>query len=160
MKAFPIFAVALLALSPNLALADNRENGGDEDAASAAVTAFMDGFNVKDADTMSALVVDGAIVSVVEEREGEDRMRVILLQDLISGISSAPGAIEEPIWNMITMQEGPVATVVARFEFLMDGMQTHCGTNIFSLVRVDGEWKIASITYSHIEEDCLAAPTQ
>ena len=55
---------------------------------------------------------------------------------------------------MATLRSGPVASVMASYEFRIDGKLSHCGKNIYSLTRVEGEWKIASIAYSHIAEGC------
>lgn len=137
------------------ALAEAQDAG-----AKSAVEQFMAAFNSKDAETMSSLANAGAMVTVIEEQDGEDRLQSVPLEQLITNISSASADLSEPIWDMTVMQEGPVATVVARFEFLIDGQRSHCGTNIFNLVRFEGEWKIASIAYSHIEEGCLAAPAE
>ena len=49
---------------------------------------------------------------------------------------------------------------MASYEFLIDGKRSHCGKNIYSLTRAEGEWKIASIAYSHIEDDCGEADSQ
>jgi ketosteroid isomerase-like protein len=152
-----LIPAALLALTPAAALADAHTEASEP---AAAVTAFMDAFNAKDAETMTALVLEGATVTVVEERDGPDRMALRPMSDLIASIASSPVDVEEPIWNMQVTQEGPVATVVATFDFLIDGMRSHCGTNVFNLVRVDGEWMIAGIAYSHIEEGCLGEPEE
>ncbi len=120
----------------------------------------MESFNAKDEAAMTALAMDGAMVTVIEEKDGEDRLQTLPLDRLISSIAGAPVPMEEPIWNMRVMRDGPVATVVASFDFLIDGQRSHCGTNIFNLVRVEGEWRIAGIAYSHIEQGCTGAPEQ
>ena len=119
-----------------------------------AVTDFMRGFDAGDEAAMNALLIDGATVTVIEEREGEDRVRTIPLAGLVASIASASDDLKEPMHDLRFIQDGPVATVTARFDFLINGERSHCGTNIFNLVRVDGEWKIAGIAYSHFEEGC------
>ncbi len=156
MRGLQIFAAALVAQPLIPALAD--DHASEEARVTAMVEAFMEDFNTKDVAGMTASVVEGAMVTVIEEREGDDRMQTMPLANLIASISSSEDDLREPIWDMVTMVKGPVATVSASFEFTINGMRSHCGTNVFNLVRVDGEWKIAGIAYSHIEEGCLAAP--
>ncbi|MBV7266149.1 nuclear transport factor 2 family protein [Erythrobacter ani] len=151
-------AIALLFAAP--AHANPADEGAEQARVIEAVQAFMAGFNAKDTEAMATHSIDCATVTVIEEQDGEDRLRTQPLEVLIAGISAADADIEEPIWDMTVMQQGPVATVVANFDFLIDGMRSHCGTNVFNLVRVDGEWKIAGIAYSHIEEGCLGAPEE
>jgi hypothetical protein len=38
-----------------------------------------------------------------------------------------------------------MVVVWASFEFLVDGKVDYCGTDLFSLVRRDGRWLIASV---------------
>ena len=151
-------ASAALAASP--ALADGHEEMGDDADPREAITQFMQAFNAQAAEAMRAFVVEGAIVTVIEEREGEDRSRTLALDDLISTIAASPADLEEPIGGIAVLRSGPVASAMASFEFLIDGQRSHCGKNIYSLIRVDGEWKITSIAYSHIEDDCGEAEDQ
>ncbi|MEO0953327.1 MAG: hypothetical protein AAFY44_18720, partial [Pseudomonadota bacterium] len=65
----------------------------------------------------------------------------------------------EPLRITQVKADGPVAMVWTEFGFYLDGELTHCGVNIFTLTRLEGEWKIATITYSHIEDACEDAPT-
>ena len=43
---------------------------------------------------------------------------------------------------------GSVAMVWYPYDIYLDGDWLHCGVNVFSLLRSDDGWKIASITYS------------
>ena len=159
MRGIPTIAAALIAVaSPAFAQDANEASGSAEPKETVAL--FMKAFNAQDAEAMRALVVEGGSVTVIEERAGEDRSRTIALDDLISTIAASPSDLEEPVWGMATLRSGPVATVMASYEFLIDGERSHCGKNIYSLTRVNGEWKIASIAYSHKEEDCGEAEEQ
>lgn len=53
--------------------------------------------------------------------------------------------IAERIHNPIIHVDGDLAVVWAPFDFLADGKVDHCGTDLFSLVRVSGRWLIASV---------------
>ncbi|AWW75719.1 hypothetical protein CD351_14900 [Erythrobacter sp. KY5] len=151
MRGFHTIAASALALVATPALAEAHNEAASPEAA---VTAFMTAFDAQDADAMRAMVVEGVSVTVIEEREGSDRVRAVPLATLIENIGSSPNDLEEPIYGLRWLEMGSVATVMAEYEFLIDGERSHCGTNAFNLVRVDGDWKIAGIAYSHIEDDC------
>ena len=53
--------------------------------------------------------------------------------------------IEERIHNPLIRVDNDLAVVWAPFEFLVDGKVDHCGTDLFNIVRVDGQWMIASV---------------
>jgi len=38
-----------------------------------------------------------------------------------------------------------LATAFTPYQFYYNGKQNHCGANAFTLVRIDGAWKIQSI---------------
>lgn len=158
MRGYLIVAAALAAAAP--ASAQDASEANEENEPKRTVALFMDAFSAQDAEAMRAHVVEGASVTVIEERAGADRSRTVSLDGLISTIAASPADLDEPVWGMATLRSGPVASVMTSYQFLIDGELSHCGKNIFGLSRVDGEWKIASIVYSHIEEDCEEADEQ
>ncbi|MGB3167679.1 MAG: nuclear transport factor 2 family protein [Alteraurantiacibacter sp.] len=149
-----LFAVGSLGATPAAA----QDAQTEEARVLATVTAFMAAFDAKDADAMMPLLANGAHLAMVEEREGEDRSNVLGLAGLVTSLSAAPMIIAEPLDVKAVMVGGPVAMVWADYGFYMDGAQSHCGVDIFTLMRIDDEWKIATITYSHIEDACDDAP--
>ncbi|EAQ27977.1 hypothetical protein NAP1_10298 [Erythrobacter sp. NAP1] len=155
MRGFHTIAASALALVATPALAEAHDEAAGPEAA---VTAFMTAFDAQDAEAMRAHIIEGTSVTVIEEREGEDRVRAVPLDGLVATIAASQNDLAEPIWNLRSVEDGPVATVLADYEFLVDGERSHCGTNILNLVRVEGVWKIAGIAYSHREEGCEGAP--
>jgi hypothetical protein len=75
-----------------------------------------------------------------------------------TGRIAKPGTaqIEERIHDPLVRIDHDLAVVWATFEFLVDGKVDHCGTDLFNLVRVDGEWRIASIADTG-RKDCEGA---
>lgn len=155
MRGHAIIAAALLAVGAAPAAA--QEVDYDNDGALAAVGAFLDAFGKKDADAMRALVTDKGFLAMVEERDGPDRTVLRDLHEVIAALAASPGTISEPIWGERTMADGPVAMVWANYDVYLNGKHSHCGVDIFTLMRVDNVWKISTITYSHVKDPCLMA---
>lgn len=153
----PLVAFAALALMavPLPAIAGENE---EHERIVSTVEAFMQAFEARDADAMRALVTQPGQLALIEEREGEDRIGVYPMDQSIEGLVAVPGMVEEPIWNLRVMHDGPLATVWADYEFLLNGERQHCGVDLFTLMRVDDDWRIVAITYSHVEEGCSEAP--
>ena len=61
--------------------------------------------------------------------------------------------IEEKIHDPLVRIDNDLAVVWAPFDFLVDGKVSHCGTDLFNLVRQDGEWRIASVADTS-RDDC------
>lgn len=53
--------------------------------------------------------------------------------------------IEERIHDPLIRIDNDLAIVWAPFDFFIDGIVNHCGTDLFNLVRKDGKWLIASV---------------
>jgi hypothetical protein len=43
---------------------------------------------------------------------------------------------------------GRLATVWVPYDFYIDGEWSHCGIDLFTMIRSDGEWLIAALTYT------------
>jgi hypothetical protein len=67
--------------------------------------------------------------------------------DAFADLIGKPGKaqIEERIHDPLVRIDNDLAVVWAPFEFLVDGKVDHCGTDLFNMVRVNGQWLVASI---------------
>jgi hypothetical protein len=54
--------------------------------------------------------------------------------------------LEERFYNPLVRIDDDIAMVWARYDFLVDGAVHHWGTNILSLLKQDGQWRVTSIT--------------
>lgn len=152
-------SAAALLVSPLAASAHEHEAEPDDEAqVMAVVDAFMAGLAAKDAEAMSALAMDDGYLALVRPMADGDRTRSMPLSETIASLASVTADLAEPTWDEVVMVEGPVAMVWAPYALLADGERSHCGIDIFTLMRVDGAWKIATITYSHIDEGCPDVP--
>ncbi|WP_340588866.1 nuclear transport factor 2 family protein [Erythrobacter alti] len=118
------------------------------------VSGFMDGLAAKDAVAMSALALDTAYLAFVRPGEQGDAARTMPLANAIIALAETVPEISEPIRETVVMVDGPVAMVWAPYDFYVDGEHSHCGVNIFSLLRRDDNWRIASVVYSYLPENC------
>ena len=50
--------------------------------------------------------------------------------------------------------DGDIAMVWSPYVFTIDGKVAHCGTDHFDMVREDGRWKIANLTWSKRTTGC------
>jgi hypothetical protein len=77
--------------------------------------------------------------------------------DAFADLVGKPGKaqIEERIHDPLVRIDNDLAVVWAPFEFLVDGKVDHCGTDLFNLVRANGQWLVASIADTG-RKDCSA----
>jgi len=48
----------------------------------------------------------------------------------------------------------PIAVVWAPYEFWQDGKTSHCGVDVFDLVRIDGEWRVSNSMWTVEPDAC------
>ena len=113
-----------------------------EQAVLAPVQALFNGMAQRNADTIRAAALPGATLLLM--RDGKPSK--LTIEDFAAHIATpARTTIEESIHDPLIRIDNDLAVVWAPFDFLSNGKVDHCGTDLFSLVRVDGKWLIASI---------------
>lgn len=77
----------------------------------------------------------------------------------VDGVEQQAG-LSERMWNPKVMRRGPIAVVWAPYEFQVNGKTTHCGIDVFDMVKVEGTWKIAHLMWTQEPNGCaeLKAP--
>jgi Putative lumazine-binding len=138
MKTICRLLLPLLFLLPFAASAATPE----EQAVLAPVQALFDGMAHRDPAAMRAPLLPGG--SLVLMRDGQP---VRMTFDDFAAHLAHPGttSIEERIHDPLIRIDNDLAVVWAPFVFLSDGKPDHCGTDLFNLVRQNGQWLIASI---------------
>lgn len=113
-----------------------------EQAVLAPITAMFNAMAKHDvAAFKKPLLAGGAMVLM---RDGKPTQMTF---DAFADLIGKPGKaqIEERIHDPLVRIDNDLAMVWAPFEFLVDGKVDHCGTDLFNLVRANGQWLVASI---------------
>lgn len=151
MKPFaPLFALAGAAMSVAPAVAQDTSNA----QVLAAVDAFLGGLNTKDSAAIAAVSTsDGTLVSH-RTKDGKDAVRTRTFADDLSGIAKEKGQLREVYWEPSVLVQGNIAVVWAPYSFDNDGKRTHCGIDVFNLMKIDGAWKVTGIQYTVEPDNC------
>jgi hypothetical protein len=99
----------------------------------------------------SQLIPDGT-ATIFREKQ----FRTMSLNDLaarIKQLTSGPDHLEEHLDHPLIRIDDNIAVIWAPYQAFRGGRLDHCGTNIFSLVRRDGQWTIAGIVDNY-RTDC------
>ena len=114
----------------------------EEQAVLAPIQAMFDGMAHRDAAAIKAPLLPGG--SMVLMRNGKPvRMTFDEFANHLDPHDTTP--IEERIHDPLIRIDNDLAVVWAPFDFLTNGKVTHCGTDLFNLVRQDGQWLVASV---------------
>ena len=91
---------------------------------------------------------------VVERPDGGRVLRRLTAGEFADGLRPGPERFEEVMPDPIVARDGDVAMVWGRYLFRVDGRVSHCGANQFDLIRKDGVWTIAAITWNQRTTGC------
>jgi hypothetical protein len=133
--------VATLALAASC-VAPAVASTSQEQAVLAPVQALFAGMAQRNAEAIRAAALPGTPLLLM--RDGKPSH--LTIEEFAAHVAK-PGktSIEERIHDPLVRVDNDLAVVWAPFDFLADGKVDHCGTDLFSLVRIDGKWLIASV---------------
>lgn len=66
-----------------------------------------------------------------------------------------PKKWDERIYDVKISVDGPMAIVWAPYKFYLGDTFSHCGVNVFTMIKTAQGWKISAITDTRRKADCL-----
>ncbi len=76
-----------------------------------------------------------------------------------SGLVRASGqaAYLERMWDPTVLVDGDLGMVWTPDDFWIGDQFSHCGTDVFTIMRTDDGWRLAAIAYN-VDRDCSPSP--
>ena len=71
------------------------------------------------------------------------------------GFLKIPETFQERYWDATVMSNGYIASVWAPYDFYTNGAFSHCGVDLFFMVRKQNKWKIAHYGYTVDQKNCF-----
>lgn len=115
------------------------------------VNEFFYIMETKDSVAFNNLFLDNAYAYSVRQQGDSTLVRSSVLKAINSKNTLKERLREEEITVHINDN---VAAVWAPYDFWVNEEHSHCGYEVFTLIKKDATWKIASLTYSVNKEDC------
>jgi len=152
-------AAMLLAAGPALAQpapsAPAGHQAGEEAAVLAALDRYVHAISARDLRTMAAMQTPDGMTYVARPREGAGIEIVGRPNSYWIDPARAEGpALRERYWSPTVLVRGPIAVVWAPYEFWKDGETSHCGVDMFDLVKIDGAWRVANSMWTVEPDAC------
>jgi hypothetical protein len=132
-----------LGVSPARAQASRT---AEESAAIAAADSLLSALSRGDKGGIARFTTDSAILGYSAMREGAERVRVhSWAEDLAR---NDPRRLTERGYAATARVQDRLAQVWMPYDIYIDGRWSHCGIDAFTLLRVAGTWKVASLFYT------------
>jgi hypothetical protein len=153
-----VLAATSLSCSRDLQVA-THERTEDEAAALMAVQQFFETMTSKNATGARAVLdPEGDFVSVRWTDEGEPIVRRTTNEAYLQGLERGSETYLERMWESEVRVHGPIAVVWTRYDFHIDGKFSHCGIDVFQLLRTETGWTITGGTYTVERTGCAESP--
>lgn len=132
--------------------------GPDADAVIAVANRLFDAMRTRDTVTIKAMFTPQARIVVVGRQNGVPAMRERAVGEFLGSIVAAPEPLVERMWAPEVRINGDLASLWAPYDFHRGEQFSHCGVDAFHLVRTEGGWRIASLSYTAQQQGCPPAP--
>lgn len=144
MRHSPLLALAFAIASPVALAAQTRP--GDEAAVLAVAESALAAVTRSDFVAFTDLMLDSAVTFSAGERNGQYRVQFrTRAQERATRTDSK---LVERGFQPEVRVSGPVAMVWLPYDFYLDDKWSHCGVDVFTLLKTQAGWRIATVIWS------------
>jgi hypothetical protein len=97
---------------------------------------------------------EAQLAAIVKSKDGKTAVRVLSADAFSKLFAVRRGELKEDMYKPEVELFGDLAVVYGRYVFFQDGKISHCGTNAFHLVNLDGAWRIANASSTIEPQGC------
>ena len=112
-------------------------------------------------DTLAAkgLLVPGAVLaSIPDPVAAPGKARIQTDAAFIRTLATGTERLLERLWSPRVILHGTLAEVHAPYDFHIDDRFSHCGTDVITVMRSDGAWRVVAVAYTVQRTGCTASP--
>lgn len=120
----------------------------------ATVDAFLTGLNARDPAALAAVSADEGLIVAHRDGAEKDRVHRRTFADDLASIDDETDKLHEVYWDPTVIVRGNIAVVWTEYSFDYNDQRTHCGIDVFNLMKIDGAWKITGIQYTVEPDNC------
>jgi len=118
---------------------------------------FFEAFHAQDTIQLKKYGVDSLeLRSISQNAQGNTLINTSTFLEFRKGIAAIPkeATFKEIIHEYRVEENGLLATVTTPYTFYYNEQKSHCGTNIFNLVKINEQWKILFLMDSRHKDNC------
>lgn len=125
----------------------------------AVVYRLFDAMRAKDTAAVRATLHTSArVLGTGPNQQGQLQVEETPMDRFMQIVATAPGRLDEKIWDPEVRIDGDLATVWTQYVFHYDGNFSHCGVDAFQLARTADGWKIVQIADTRRNTGCPTPP--
>ncbi len=130
---------------------------GEEKAVLAVIDRFFAAMSARDTAAMAQVITRDGVLYASQPGSGKPAHAMSHAGYLVN-LAKGTGRLLERIWDPIVRVDETIASVTAPYDFHVDGSFSHCGTDVFTLVKGPNGWVIAGGAYTMRKDGCMPSP--
>jgi hypothetical protein len=138
-------------------IAQAQPSNPERDAVLKTVQAFFDTMTARDVEAARKVLQPQGRFHAMRMRDGKPDVRAFANEEYFADLQASKQTMQERIWNPEVRVHGLIGSVWAPYDFWIDGKLSHCGVDLFDLIKTDEGWKIAGGVYT-VESKCEPSP--
>ncbi len=145
------FAIFLLVLICNRTIAKQ-----DNDNIKKTINLFFDGMKTNDTSLIrSSLDSSCFLYSIMQNKTGQTVLQQEVIDDFLQQVISLKGKkLDERLTSFDIKIDGAMAIAWTPYNFFFNDQFSHCGVNVFTLIKRSDVWKIMGITDTRRKQGC------
>jgi hypothetical protein len=137
--------------------ASSAQTANDRDVVLQTVQTFFNTMTTNDAEGAGKILMPRGRFHIMDMRKSTLEPRTFTGEKYLARMRKSKQTRRERIWDPEVRVHGLIASVWAPYDFWVDGKFSHCGVDLFDLIKTAAGWKIAGGTYT-VEAKCAPSP--
>ena len=149
----------LLSLLVSISLITAAAQSADHADVMKTMQAFFDTMGGHDVEGARKILQPQGRFHAMSIKDGKPDVRAFSNEEYFAQLEGdlAKRKLRERIWNPDVRINGLIATLIAPYDFWIDGKFSHCGIDTFDFIKTEEGWKIAGGVYT-VESKCAPSP--
>jgi hypothetical protein len=137
---------------------DSAAVSADEVEVEGVARTFLEALSATDTATLRSLMASEVTLSSV--REGPDGVVIghSTGEEFLASLGGEDQDLLERMWNPTVLVDDGVAVVWTPYDFFLNSEFSHCGIDVFTLLRGEGGWRVTGVTYNVVRDGCPPSP--
>ena len=140
--------------TPALALAQSAAPNPEEAAILTVVDRFMQAISTNELALLAELRLEGGFTIVSRRDPGGSDAPLVTRRVFTPSTGLKATNNRERYWDPVVHVRGGIAVVWTPYEFWVDGKTSHCGIDVFDMIKEKGVWRIANAMWTVEPDAC------
>ena len=146
MRSMTRLSVVALLLAVSAQIARAQASDADSKAVIAVADSVLAALSSGDGATLARLTLDSAVVGSSGLRDGVERLSLRTWGSYINRTGSS--TFVERGFDATARVQDRVAQVWMPYDLYLGGKWSHCGVDLFTLMKREGRWRVAALVYT------------